>query len=160
MTPLDLKTEEEWDEILERFARQIEMTTCLTDETGTQPRCHGARFPLCAAIRDNQEATTFICSQTNTAMLAVVMKTLKPEIDLCEAGLIRLVVPLVRDGGLVGQIFACGLAPRDEELDPFLVARQLGISEERVLELATSTPSSSEEELQPAVDRLFLDVNP
>jgi ligand-binding sensor protein len=160
MTPFDLKTEDQWDEILSRFARQIGMTACLTDETGSVPRCQGDRFPLCAAVRESQAATTFICSQTNTAMLAVVTKTLEPEIDLCEAGLIRLVVPLVRDGRLVGQVFACGLAPRDEELDPFLVARQLGISEERVLELAQSTPLASEEELRPAVDQLFRELNP
>jgi ligand-binding sensor protein len=159
MTPLDLKTDEQWDEILDRFARETEMTACLTDETGSLPRCRRDRYPLCEAIRDSQEATTFICSQTNTAMLAVVKVTLKPEIDRCEAGLIRLVVPLVRTSRLVGQVFACGLAPKDEELDPFLVARQLGISEERVLELARSTPASSDEELRPLADRLFRELN-
>jgi ligand-binding sensor protein len=160
MTPLDLKTKEQWDEILDRFARQLGMTTCLTDDTGNQPLCHFDRFPLCALIRANQTATTFICSQTNTAMLAVVKKTLQPEIDLCEAGLIRLVVPLVRDGRLVGQVFACGLATKDEELDPFPIAKQLGVPEEQVVELAKSTPFGSEEELQQLADRLFRELNP
>jgi ligand-binding sensor protein len=160
MTPYDLKTEEAWNEVLRRFAGQIEMTACLTDDAGKNLLCHGDRFPLCAAVRDKKEALTFICSQTNTAMLAVVKKTLAPEIDRCEAGLIRLVVPLVRDARLVGQVVACGLAARDEELDPFLIARQLGIPEERVSELARSTPFSSDEELQPLVDRLFHELNP
>jgi ligand-binding sensor protein len=160
MTPFDLKPKEEWEQILARFAGQIEMTACLTDETGTQPLCHGERYPLCTAVKDNPQATTFICSQTNTAMLAVVKKTLAPEIDLCEAGLIRVVVPVVREGRLVGQIFACGLAPTDEELDPFLVARQLGVPEDRVGELARSTPARSEEEIRPLVDSLFNELNP
>jgi ligand-binding sensor protein len=160
MTPLDLKTKEEWEQILARFSGQIEMTACLTDDTGTRPLCHGDRYPLCASIKDNQQAVTFICSQTNTAMLAVVKRTLAPEIDLCEAGLIRVVVPVVREGELVGQVFACGLAPTDEEFDPFLVARQLGVPEERVVELARSTPARSEEELRPLVDHLFNELNP
>jgi ligand-binding sensor protein len=160
MTPYELKTPTEWDAILTGFYDQVGMTACLSDAAGSQPLCHGERFPLCAAVRNNPEATTFICSQTNTAMLAVVSKTLQPEIDLCEAGLIRLVVPIVRDGELVGQVFACGLAPRDEELDAFPIARQLGIPEEQVLELAKSTPLGSEEELRALVDRLFRQLNP
>lgn len=160
MTPYELKTPKEWDAILAGFCDQVGMTACLSDAAGGQPLCHGERFPLCAAVRNNPEATTFICSQTNTAMLAVVSKTLQPEIDLCEAGLIRLVVPIVRDGKLVGQVFACGLAPGDEELDAFPIARQLGIPEEQVLELAKSTPLGSEEELRPLVDRLFQQLNP
>lgn len=154
MTPLDLKTKEEWQEILDRFATETKMTAALTDNTGKQLISMEGRYPLCAAVRQNEKALTFICSQTNTAMLAVVAKTLRPEFDLCEAGLIRVVVPIVKDGSLVGQVTACGLASDEEEPNSFLVSKELGISEEKAIELAQSTPLGSEEELQEKCARL------
>jgi len=159
MTVLELRTMEEWDRILVKFAEEVRMTTCLSDDTGSNPRCCFERYPLCAAIRKNQAATTFICSMSNTAMLAVVRKTGRPEIDLCESGLIRLVVPIFKDGGLIGQVFACGLASVDEELNSFVIARQVGMSEQEVLDLAKSTPSGSAEQLRLPVDRLFRRLN-
>ncbi|MBW2195786.1 MAG: PocR ligand-binding domain-containing protein [Deltaproteobacteria bacterium] len=160
MTLLDLKSKEEWGEIVARFAQEAKMTACLTDDTGGKPQCYFDRYPLCGAIRDDQESTTFICSQTNTVMLAMVKKTMEPEIDICEAGLVRLVVPILRNGRLIGQVFACGLASEQEDLNSFLIAKQLNVPEEKVLELAKSTPFGSEEKLKQLADRLFSELNP
>jgi hypothetical protein len=80
-------------------------------------------------------------------MLAVVKRTLRPEVDVCEAGLLRVVVPIIQEGVVVGQIAACGLAPEGEEPDWFLVVKQLGIPEEQVEELARTTPFGSEDEI-------------
>ncbi len=159
MTPYEIKTEEEWTALLERFARETNMTACLTDEAGGMLQCRGDRYPLCTAIRDDKETLTFVCSQTSTAMLAVVRKTLKPAVDACEAGLLRVVVPLVRQGRLVGQVTACGVAAADEEPDTFLIAKQLGLDEDRVAELAQSTPIGSEEDLEDLARTLFDELN-
>jgi len=160
MTPMDLKTKEEWEMILERVARDLNMTACLTDDTGVPFFCRLDRYPVCSAIRANPEATTFICSAINSAMLAVVKKTLQPEVDMCDVGLLRVVVPIVRDGILVGLVTACGLASKDEELNTFLVAKQLGVSEERVQELARPTPFGSGDEVERLGERLFDELNP
>ena len=159
MTPMDLKTKEEWEMILERVAWDLNMTACLTDDTGAPFFCRLDRYPVCSAIRANPEATTFICSRVNTAMLAVVRKTLRPEVDMCDAGLLRVVVPIVRDGTLVGLVTACGLAAKGEELNTFLLAKQLGVTEERVQELARSTPFGSEDEVERSGERLFDELN-
>lgn len=159
MAPMGIKTKEEWESILDRFSRDVNMTACLIDGKGNPLLCRLDRYPLCRAVRGNQEATTFICSQTHLAMQAVVKKTLRPEIDVCEAGLLRVVVPLVRDGELIGQIAACGLASKQEELDAFVVARQLDISEERVKQLAQSTPFGCEKELLKRAARLHAELN-
>lgn len=160
MTPLDVKSKDEWTEILNRFSAQVNMTACLTDESGSQLFCSGERYPLCSSVREHKDALTFICAQTNTAMLAVVKKRLQPEVDLCEAGLVRLVVPIVRNNELIGQVTACGLAAEDDELDTLLVSKQLGMPEAEVADLAKSTPVGSEEELKQMGARLFDELHP
>ncbi len=155
MNPLDLRSKDEWEKILKRFARDSKMTTCLTDDTGAQLFCAGDRYPLCAAVREKPGALMSICSQVNTAMLAFIKKSLEPELDFCDAGLMRVVVPIVKDGQLIGQITACGLASENEELDSFLVSKEVGITEDEALELAKAAPFGSDEELEKLCARLF-----
>lgn len=155
MTPLDLKNKEEWETILEGFARDTNMTACLTDADGAILACCADRYPLCAAVRSKSDAIMSVCSQTNVAMLSVIKKTLKPEVDMCEAALLRVVVPVLHDGEFIGQVTACGVASEDEEADTFRVSKELDIPEEKAKELLQSTPFGSEEELKRVADELF-----
>ncbi len=155
MKPSDLMTDEEWDALLNRYSTECGMAVALTDASGAILRESGKRFPLCAKIRENDTALSFICSQTNTAMLQTVRTTLAPEIDLCEAGLVRVVIPIVREGALVGQIAACGKASQDEEFDPFLAAQTLEVDEEEVLGYFEGTPTCTADDMKAAAKRLF-----
>jgi ligand-binding sensor protein len=159
MTPLDILSKNEWEEILEQFARSSRMASCLGDAKGSVIQCRSDRYPLCAAIRGNQETLTYICSQASATMSAVVKKTMRPELDYCQAGLMRVVVPVVRNGETVGQIFACGLASEEEEIDTNSLAKQLGISEDEVREMAKSTPLGSEEAVEREAAELFASIN-
>lgn len=159
MTPLDIMSKKEWEGLLDRFARKINMAACLGDAKGSPIQCRSDRYPLCVAIRGNQETLTYICSQASATMSAVVMKTMKPELDYCQAGLMRVVVPIVGDGATIGQIFACGLASGEDEIDTSLLARQLGISEDEVRDMVKSTPFGSEEEIENEAAGLFNEIN-
>lgn len=159
MSPFDIKSEAEWGDILAKFSAEVKMTACLTDATGAQLFCVGDRYPLCGGIRDDKEALTFICAKTNSTMLAEIKTSLKPQVDLCEAGLVRVVAPVIKDNELVGQVTACGLASDSDEPDTFLVSKQLGISEEKALELAKSTPLGCEETAKELVTKLFHELS-
>jgi ligand-binding sensor protein len=162
MTPFDLKSREEWTDIVGRVYEATRMTATLTDDKGKHLLDEqGERFPLCCKIRENDASLTFICSQTNMAMLEEVKQARKPVIDECEAGLIRMVVPIFRDDVLIGQVTACGLAAEGEdEVDPFLISKQVGISEAEVEKLAAHTPAVPKEEIEAIADRFFSELNP
>jgi len=55
---------------------------------------------------------------------------------------------------------ACGGAAKDEEIDLFLVARQVGISEEEAQSLADFTPAVSTEEVKKIAGLSFVELNP
>lgn len=152
MTPKELKNETQWREILRKIQQETGMEASLTDSEGSILLEEGDRFPICKRIREKKEALTFICSQTNSAMLGEVKGTLKPAIEECEAGFLRIAIPIVDDGELTGQIVACGL--RSEDFDPFLISKQLGISEEEAEDLAKESPLGEEEELEEKVSQI------
>ncbi len=159
--PLGLMSKKEWIELLDRIAIETKMSVILTDDKGYHIlHAHGERCPLCLKIREQKEALTYICSQCNTAMLAEARQALRPVIDYCDAGLSRMVVPVVRDSVLVGQVTACGGSPEEEEIDLFLIAKQVGISEQEVETLAASTPVVYEDKIEEIASRTFTELNP
>ena len=161
MNVLELESKEHWEEVLHRVARETKMTVTLTDEKGNHIlHTQGTRCPLCAKIRKSEESLTFICSQCNTVMLEEAKRVLRPIVDYCDAGLSRMVVPIVRDGRLIGQLTACGGAPEAEEMDLFLIAKQVGITETEVEALAASTPVVSEDEVRTIASKTFAELNP
>ncbi len=161
MSPLDLMSKEDWLGILSRIAQETGMTATLTDDKGNHIlEEQGQRYPLCLKIREKKASRTFICSQTNVAMLEEVKRTRRPLIGECEAGLLRMVVPILSDGNLIGQVTACGLvAKEEEEVDPFLIAKQVGASEGEVEDLATLTPTVCKGDVEGVAAGLHTELN-
>lgn len=158
MDPRELKTNEEWLDILKTVSSETGMEASLTDEKGKLLIEEGSRYPLCLKIRENSESLTFICSQSNTSMLAMVLKTLKPIVEECEAGFLRMVVPVLHEGELVGQVTACGV--RGDDVDSFLIAKQVGIEESLVDEMKEKSPLGDEDQLQELAKKYFERINP
>jgi ligand-binding sensor protein len=157
MTPLELKTKDEWQRILEAISKETGMSVALSDDQGKILIDVGERFPLCLEVRQNPESLTFICSQSNTSMLAMVKKSLRPMVEECEAGLLRMVVPVVHEGALIGQITACGV--RGDDVDAFLISKQVGIEEETVEALAERSPMGDEAALEAIAQKYLAQVS-
>ncbi len=157
MDPRELKSDEQWIEILRELSSETGMAATLTDAQGGILLEEGDRYELCRRIRQQIESRTFVCSQANTAMLAMVKRTLKPIVDECDAGLLRIAVPIVQEGVLIGQVVACGL--RGDDVDAFLVSKQLGISEEEAEALAAMSTIGDEVTLEEIAERLATKIS-
>ena len=90
-----IRSEAQWEELLEEVANQTLMTAMLTDREGAILKIRGNRNPLCSRIRQSRDSQSAICGQTNTAMLEEARTTLSPVVEECEAGLLRIAVPIV-----------------------------------------------------------------
>jgi len=159
MEPYDLKTEKEWKEILATLSFKTKMTASLTDRKGNIIQSKGEYCPLCATIRGNKESLAFICSQTSQSMLAEVMETGKPIVDIGEAGLYRMVVPIMVRREIIGTVSVCGCAVEGEEIDEFYIAKQTGLSENEVLQLASFTPTCKQKDVKVIADQLLQTIN-
>jgi ligand-binding sensor protein len=156
----EIKSEQQWEALLAEVADRTAMVAALNDAEGNMLKVSGPRDPLCAAVRANNEASTFICAQTSRVMLAELKRSLRPAVDECDIGLQRIAVPIVRGGEVVGQVTACGTAESLDEVDPEMIALQLGCSEEQVQQLLASTRTGSSDALQAEADRVFALLNP
>ena len=91
---------------------------------------------LCPEIKATDKGQSFICAPAHMNIAAAAMHTKEPAIQECDAGLIKMVVPIFVKDEFIGAVGACGFLLDDGEVDSFLVYKMADIDEEKVENLA------------------------
>ena len=104
--------------------------------------------PLCPEIKATDKGQSFICAVAHQNLAVQVQQTRKPVIEECDAGLIKMVVPIFIGDEFVGAACACGLLLEGGEVDAFLISKITEIEEERIESLAKHLRSITEEEVR------------
>ncbi len=107
---------------------------------------------LCPAIKATDKGQAFICAVAHMNLANQAKDEQRAVIEECDAGLMKIVVPIFVDGEFIGAVGACGLLPADGEVDAFLVNKITEIDEETVEalceDLAVIEKNSAEEVAQ------------
>jgi ligand-binding sensor protein len=98
---------------------------------------------LCPAIKATDKGQSFICAVAHMNIATQAMKTRKPVVEECDAGLVKIVVPIFLDESFIGAVGACGLLLDDGEADTFLINKMTGIEEETAERLSADIGSIS-----------------
>jgi len=103
---------------------------------------------LCARIQSVPKAQTFICAVAHNNMAVMARNTREPVVEECDAGMVKIVVPIFVDDEFVGAAGACGKVAEGGEVDAFMVNRSSDIPEEEVESLARGVPSAPWSEME------------
>ena len=98
---------------------------------------------LCPAVKATDKGQSFICAVAHMNIATQAMRTRKPVVEECDAGLVKIVVPIFLDETFIGAVGACGLLLDDGEADTFLIDKITGIDEETAERLAADIGSIS-----------------
>jgi ligand-binding sensor protein len=96
---------------------------------------------LCPAIKDTDKGQSFICAPAHMNIAAQATRSREPVIEECDAGMIKLVVPIFVGEEFVGAVGACGMRFEESEIDTFLINKMTGIDEDKVETLSATVPS-------------------
>jgi ligand-binding sensor protein len=145
----DIAPLERWMELENDINQRSGMDANVFDPKGYRisPQKHWANR-LCPAIKDTDKGQSFICAPAHMNIAAQAMRSGEPVIEECDAGMIKLVVPIFRDGEFLGAVGACGMKFADSDIDAFLVNKMTEIDEERVEALAAGVPSIAREKAE------------
>lgn len=100
---------------------------------------------LCPEIKATDKGQSFICAPAHMNIAALAMRSKQPVIEECDAGMLKLVVPIFLDDKFVGAFGACGFLLDEGEVDSFLVNKMTDISEDSIEELAEGIPGITTE---------------
>jgi ligand-binding sensor protein len=138
----DLAPLERWMQLENDINARSGMDANVFDPQGYRisPQKHWAN-ELCPAVKDTDKGQSFICAPAHMNIAAQAMRSGETVIEECDAGMIKLVVPIFVGGEFVGAVGACGMRFEDGEVDAFLVNKMTDIAEDRVESLAATVPS-------------------
>jgi ligand-binding sensor protein len=91
---------------------------------------------LCPAIKAIDKGQSYICAVAHMNIATQAMQTRMPAIEECDAGLIKLVVPIFVNDEFVGAVGACGLLLEDGEVDDFLINKTTDMAEDVIQDLS------------------------
>jgi len=91
---------------------------------------------LCPLVKADEKGQNYICAVAHQNIAAEAARTRKPVIAECDAGLMKLAVPIFLNDEFLGVAGGCGYIPGDSEVDAFMVIKTLGIAEEELMDLS------------------------
>ncbi len=155
MTLTDLAPLERWRALEEELHACSGMDVSVFDTRGYRilPEKRWANR-LCPAIKETDKGQSFICAPAHMNLAAQAARTRSPVIEECDAGMIKIVVPIFAGEEFVGAVGACGLRFEDVEIDSFLVGKMIDLAEERVEELAQSVAPFGRAQAEALVERI------
>jgi ligand-binding sensor protein len=103
---------------------------------------------LCPFIKGNEKGQNYICAVAHQNIAAQAQRTRKPVIAECDAGLMKLVVPIFINGEFLGVAGGCGYVLGNGRIDTFMVNKTIGIAEEKLTHLSDGIPVMTTEQAQ------------
>jgi ligand-binding sensor protein len=138
----DLAPLERWMELEIEIHRRFGVDANVFDPRGYRitPQKHWVNR-LCPAVKDTDKGQSFICAPAHMNIAAMARQAREPLAEECDAGMLKLVVPIYRGEEFLGAVGACGVRFEDGEVDAFLVHKMTGIDEAAVEHLAADVPA-------------------
>ena len=147
----DILSKEEWarleKEISDRF--HLNCTVYNTEGnsiTGIQNWCNR----LCPEIKANKDSLAAICAPANQNFTVQARQTRHAVVDECDAGLLKIAVPIFVGEEFLGTLGGCGLLLGDGEVEDFMVQKTTGMGENEILALCEGIGSLTEEDARGA----------
>jgi len=148
----DILPLEKWVELEKEIVTKTGLNAGVYDINGVRITDY-KKWPneLCPKINGNKKGQTFICAPAYQNMAAIAEKTGKGIAEECDAGLGRIVVPIIVNGTLIGTAGGCGLLFEDGEVESFFINKTIEMDEETIEQMAGKIDLMSDTQKDEAV---------
>ena len=114
---------------------------------------------LCPAIKDTDRGQSFICAVAHMNIATIAKNTGQTVIEECDAGLLKLVVPIFFKGEFVGAVGACGALLDDGEVDDFMINKTTEIDSKIIESLAVDIPKTIRKNVEGLRDFIVAEID-
>ena len=129
----DLQSIEKWRDLITQIEAMSPLRASVYNQSGIRiADGHGAVNKLCSEIKATDKGQSFICAVAHMNMATIARNTHKPVTEECDAGIIKILVPVIVNHKFIGTVGGCGLLSEEGEVDTFMVSKTTDITEEKV----------------------------
>jgi len=152
MTLLDILPVEKWIELEIEINKRSNLNASVFDANGiriTDFKKWANR--LCPVVKANEKGQSYICAVAHQNAANQAQKSKDAAIIECDAGLVKVVVPIFVEDEFLGVAGGCGLLLQDSEVDTFLVNKTTDIDLEKIGNLSNDIAIISMEQLKSVI---------
>ncbi len=156
----DILPLEQWETLERELAQKFNLQSSVFNAEGiriTSNKCWSNR--LCPEIKALDKGQAFICAVAHMNMSNQARQDKSPVIEECDAGLLKLVVPIIFNDEYLGVIGGCGLLAEDGEVDVFAVNKITDMDTEKIEALSTDVPTMTRKEAESACEFILTRLN-
>jgi len=153
MTLLDILPVEKWIELEMEINKRSNLNASVFDANGiriTNFKKWANR--LCPVVKANEKGQSYICAVAHQNAANQAQKTRDAAIIECDAGLVKVVVPIFVKDEFLGVAGGCGLLLKDSEVDTFLVNKTTDIDAGEIQNLSNDIATISMEQLKSVIN--------
>lgn len=133
----DLLCLEKWKALEEEIAQRFNIDANVFDTNGIRiTDFKNWANSLCPEIKATDKGQSYICAVAHMNVAAQTKRAQTAFIEECDAGLMKLVVPIFVGGEFIGAFGVCGVMLEDSEADAFLINKITDIDEDRIASLS------------------------
>ncbi len=149
----DILPIEKWIELEKEIVEKTGLNAGIYDINGVRITDY-KKWPnkLCPQINNNKKGQTFICAPAYQNMAATAEKSGKAVAEECDAGLGRIVVPIIVENRLIGTAGGCGLLFKDGEIESFYINKTIDLDEEAIENMIGEIRIMTDKEKDDAVE--------
>ena len=156
----DILSTEEWTDLESKVNRKFGLNASVFDKNGV--RITGFKKwanSLCPIIQANEKGRSFICTVANQNLSQQARQTKKPVFAECDAGLLKLVVPIFVCDEFLGVFSGCGLLVDGGIVETFLIHKTTGINIGEIDRLSNDIAPIQMDKIGPIVDHLIYSID-
>jgi ligand-binding sensor protein len=101
---------------------------------------------LCPVIKANKKGQDYICAVAHQNIAAEAKRSRRPVIAECDAGLMKMVVPIFVNDEFLGVAGGCGYILGNGEVDSFMVNKTIGLADKKLKDLLDDIPVMTPEQ--------------
>lgn len=148
----DLMTVAAWKDFERELNDATGLNACVFDAEGNRVTDFVAwANRLCPLIKSQPASAQAICAVAHQEIARQARLTRQPAVAECDAGMLKMCIPIYVDDAFVGIAGSCGMLADPDHLEPFHVSRVSELPEERVVELAGDIPTMSADKVEATV---------
>ncbi len=146
---------EKWAELEKEINTTFGFYASVFDENGIRiTGFQKLNNQLCSVIQANEKGKSFICAVANRNVILQAKQIRKPVITECDAGLLKLVVPIFVGDELLGVLSGCGLLVDGSNVETFLIKITTGIDEKEITSLSNDIAKIENDKIELVVEYL------
>lgn len=143
----DILSVEAWGlfekELFERYQLNCMIyNTSGTGITGKPNWCND----ICPKIKANKNSLAAICATSNQHFMAQAKETRQAVIEECDAGFVKIAVPIFFQDEFLGTAGGCGHLPEGGEVETFLIQKTADLSEAEIESLCQGAKTLTEDQ--------------